>query len=68
MAKVTVSSKYQVSIPKDVRRTLKIKPGQKIEMLVFQDRLELVPLRPIKVYRGKVKGIDTTVPRGRDRV
>jgi AbrB family looped-hinge helix DNA binding protein len=67
MPKVTVSSKYQISLPREVRDALKIRPGQKIEMFIYKDRLELVPLRRLKEYRGKVRGIDTTVIRERDR-
>jgi AbrB family looped-hinge helix DNA binding protein len=68
MPKVTVSSKYQISLPREVRDALKIRPGQKIEMFVYKDRLELVPLKRLKEYRGRVRGIDTTVIRERDRL
>ncbi len=68
MSKVTVSSKYQISLPREVRDALKIRPGQKIEMFIYKDRLELVPLKRLKEYRGKVRGINTTVIRERDRL
>jgi AbrB family looped-hinge helix DNA binding protein len=68
MPKVTVSSKYQISLPREVRDALKIRPGQKIEMFVYKDRLELVPLKRLKEYRGRVRGIDTTIIRERDRL
>ncbi len=68
MTTVTVSPKYQVVIPKDVRESMEIKPGQKLQMLVYKDRIELIPLRPIEEFRGFLKGIDTTVERDPDRV
>jgi AbrB family looped-hinge helix DNA binding protein len=64
---ITVSPKYQVVIPKQVRKTLKLSPGQKIQVVVYEDRMELIPVRPLKKMRGFLKGIDTDVPRGEDR-
>ena len=65
---VTVSSKYQIVIPKEVRERLGIEPGQKVQAFAFEDRIELVPLQPIHKLRGFLKGIDTTVDREDDRV
>lgn len=65
---VTVSSKYQIVIPKEVRERLGIEPGQKVQAFAFEDRIELVPLQPIQKMRGFLKGIDTTVDRAPDRV
>ncbi|HTT67472.1 MAG TPA: AbrB/MazE/SpoVT family DNA-binding domain-containing protein [Gemmatimonadales bacterium] len=65
---VTVSPKYQVVIPQRIREALGLKPGQKIEAVQFLDRIEFIPVRPIKAMRGFLKGIDTRVPRERDRV
>ncbi|MGA2643029.1 MAG: AbrB/MazE/SpoVT family DNA-binding domain-containing protein [Spirochaetia bacterium] len=67
MATVTISPKYQVVIPKEVRERLGLTPGQKIQTIVFEDRIELIPVRPIKKMRGFLKGIDTRVPRESDR-
>jgi AbrB family looped-hinge helix DNA binding protein len=67
MATVTISPKYQVVIPKDIRERLHLTPGQKVQTIVFEDRIELIPVQPIKKMRGFVKGIDTTVPRDDDR-
>jgi len=50
---VTVSPKYQVVIPKDVREKLKIRPGQKIEAFAIGSRIELVPIEPIERFRGR---------------
>jgi len=50
---VTVSPKYQVVIPKDVRDKLKIRPGQKVEAFAIGSRIELVPVEPIERFRGR---------------
>lgn len=68
METVTVSPKFQVVIPKLVREALNIKPGQKIQVVAFQNRIELVPVVPIQSLRGIAKGIDTVVNREDDRL
>ncbi len=68
MATVTISPKYQVVIPKEVREKLGLTPGQKIQTVVFEDRIELIPVRPIKKMKGFLKGLDTKVERETDRV
>ncbi len=67
MATVTVSPKFQVVIPKEIREQLGIEVGQKVRALVVDGRIELVPLRPMRSYRGSLPGIDTEVPRDEDR-
>jgi AbrB family looped-hinge helix DNA binding protein len=49
---VTVSPKFQVVIPQSVRESLGIRPGQKVQVIQFENRIELVPLKPIKKSRG----------------
>lgn len=68
MTIVTVSPKFQVVIPQSIREALGLKPGLKIEALQYLDRVEFIPVRPAKAMRGFLEGIDTTVPRDRDRV
>lgn len=68
MTTVTVSEKFQIVIPKEVRESLGIQPGQKIEVLVFDGRAEFIPVRDIRSMRGFLKGIDTTITRDKDRL
>lgn len=63
MSVVLVSPKYQVVIPKVVREALNLRPGQRMQAIQYQNRIELVPLRPIKSARGFLCGIDTTIAR-----
>ncbi len=68
MQTVTVSPKYQVVIPKSVRETLKLRPGQKLQVVEYEGRIELIPERDIKELRGFLKGINTEFDREKDRV
>jgi len=68
MTSVTVSPKYQVVIPKEVRESLGIYSGQKVQVLTYQNRIELVPIKPMKKMRGFLKGINAKVARDKDRV
>ena len=68
MNTVTISPKYQVVIPKEIRKRLKLTPGQKVQTVAYDDRIELIPVVPIKKMKGFLKGIDTQVPRDGDRV
>ena len=67
MTTVTVSPKFQVVIPKAIREKLGLASGQKLQIVLYGDRLELVPVRPVRRMRGFLKGIDTRVPRDKDR-
>ena len=68
MGLVTVSPKFQVVIPRAVREALGIKPGQKVQVVHYDNRVELIPLKPVKRKRGFLKGIDTAVERESDRI
>jgi len=65
---VTVSPKYQVVIPKEVRESMGIVSGQKVQVLTYQNRIELIPIKPMKKLRGFLKGLNTSVKRDKDRV
>lgn len=68
MTEVTVSPKYQIVIPKEIRESMGIVSGQKVQITSYQGRIEVIPLKPMKEMRGFLKGIDTTVLREEDRV
>lgn len=68
MVTVTVSPKFQVVIPKAVRQRLGIRPGQKLQILQFSDRIEFVLVQNIKGMRGFLKGIRTDFRRDKDRI
>ena len=68
MHSVTLSPKYQVVIPLPVRRTMKLRPGQKMQVVEYEGRIELIPERDIAELRGFLKGIDTDFDREEDRV
>jgi AbrB family looped-hinge helix DNA binding protein len=57
--KVTVSPKYQVVIPRSVRKRLDIRPGQQVQMVAYDDRIELIPVRPARELRGFLRGPNT---------
>lgn len=67
MNAVTISSRYQIVIPKEIRDALGLKPGQKVQAIRRGQRIELVPLRPLEELRGFLRGIDTMVARDEDR-
>ena len=67
MGSVTVSPKFQVVIPKDVRDRMQLSPGQKMHVISYGDRIELVPVRPVRSLRGFLKGINTSFEREADR-
>jgi len=67
MEQVKVSPKFQVVIPKPVRESLGITPGQRLQVVQYGDRIELVRVRDIKEMRGFLAGIDTRFEREPDR-
>ncbi len=68
MDSVTVSPKFQVVIPREVREAMDIRPGQKVRVLQYEGRIELVPERAMRDMRGTLAGMDTSVPREPDRL
>lgn len=64
---VTLSPKYQVVIPLEIRTALRLEPGQKIQAIRVGETISLIPVKPMEEYRGFLKGIDTTVDREPDR-
>lgn len=68
MQAVTVSPKFQVVIPQAVREAMGLKPGVKLQVVHYENRIELIPVRTSKSLRGSLKGLNTDVPREEDRV
>jgi AbrB family looped-hinge helix DNA binding protein len=68
MATVTISPKYQVVIPKEIREALDLRPGQQVQAIQHGDRIELVPLVPVRQMRGFLKGMETTIDREDERL
>jgi AbrB family looped-hinge helix DNA binding protein len=63
-----ISPKFQVVIPKKLREALKLSPGQRVQMVIYGNRIEMIPLKKISEMKGFLKGIDTTVKREPDRI
>ena len=68
MTAVILSPKFQVVIPLPVRRTMGLRAGQKMQVVEYEGRIELIPDRDIAELRGFLKGINTEFDREEDRV
>lgn len=68
METVKISPKYQVVIPKKLREALNLTPGQQVQMVAFENRIEMIPVRKISEMKGFLKGITTTVEREKERI
>ena len=68
METVTVSPKYQVVIPRKMCEQIGLRPGQVVAVYAYENRIELVPVRPIQGLRGFLQDIDTSVERESDRL
>ena len=66
MDTATISSKYQIVIPRSIREKWKIKPGQKVRLIVYGNHLEVVPVRDIHEARGFLKGMSSEIVREED--
>ena len=68
MESANISPKYQIVIPKKLREALNLTPGQQVQMVAFENRIEMIPVRRISEMKGFLKGIATTVERDKDRI
>ena len=68
MEAVTISSKFQIVIPRKVRDFLQLKPGLKVQVLIYGNRIELIPMKKISEMRGFLEGIGTEIEREQDRI
>jgi AbrB family looped-hinge helix DNA binding protein len=67
MSRTTLSPKFQIVIPKEVRTILKLRPGTKFHVVEHEGHIELFPVRSAKEMRGFLRGIDPTVSRDKER-
>jgi AbrB family looped-hinge helix DNA binding protein len=67
MTTITVSPKFQVVIPKEIRKKLNLKPGQKLQVIQLGNRIEYIILKDVKESRGFLKGMNTYIDREGDR-
>ena len=68
MDTVTLSPKFQVVIPQAIRKALGLTPGEKLRVIRYGERVELIPVKKIQALRGFARGMDTTIHRDRDRL
>jgi AbrB family looped-hinge helix DNA binding protein len=68
MHTVTISPKFQVVIPQAVREAMQLLPGEKMHVLQFGQRVELIRVRDVKTFRGTLSGMNTLIDRDQDRV
>ena len=65
---VTLSNEYQLIFPEEIRETIGLKAGTSFEVISYNNRIELIPIRSIKNLKGIFKGIDTNITRDSDRI
>jgi len=68
MSTVTISPKFQVVIPLEIRKVFEIHPGEKMQMVPYGNRIELIPVKKLKKMRGFLRGINIVVKREGDRL
>jgi len=68
METVTISPRFQIVIPQQIRESMRLRSGEKARVLAFRNRIEVIPIRDVRALRGYLKGIDTSVVREGDRV
>jgi len=64
---VTISPEFQIVIPQKIREAMGLLIGEKVKMLLFKNRIEVIPVRDVRSLRGYLKGIDSSFVRERDR-
>jgi len=67
MTTVTVSPKFQIVIPRNIREKFHLSPGQKVQVISYANRIEVIPEKKISEMRGFLSGIDTSFDRDADR-
>ena len=65
---VTLSSNYQLNFPQNISETYGLEAGDAFEIISYNNRIELIPLKPMKKMKGIFQGIDTNIIREDDRI
>ena len=68
METVIISPDYQVAIPRSVCERLNLRPGQQVQVIPYENRIEVIPLRPARELRGFLQGLATDLERESDRL
>jgi AbrB family looped-hinge helix DNA binding protein len=68
METVTLSPKFQVVIPRAIRESLHLTPGEKLRVFEYANRVEFMTVRPMQQMRGFLRGMDTTIECEEDRL
>ena len=68
MTTVTLSPKFQIVLPKEIRDELDLASGMKFEVVAYAQRIQLIPLQSLGSLKGILKGMDTTIKREKDRL
>lgn len=68
MEKVTISPKFQVVTPRSIRERMDLRPGQQVQVIQYENRIEFIPLRPAREPRGSLRGMPTDLARDPDRL
>jgi AbrB family looped-hinge helix DNA binding protein len=68
MNTVTLSNKYQLDLPREIGETFGLEVGDSFEIISYNNRIELIPIKPIQKLKGIFRGIDTNIIREDDRI
>jgi AbrB family looped-hinge helix DNA binding protein len=68
MNTITLSNKYQLDLPREIGETFGLEVGDSFEIISYNNRIELIPIKPIQKLKGIFKGIDTNIIREDDRI
>jgi len=68
MDTVTISPKFQVVIPQRIREAMGLRSGEKVQMIAYRNRIEIIPIQEVRKLRGAFKGMNTSFEREGDRL
>jgi hypothetical protein len=68
MTVLSLSENYKLELTPDIIAKTKISPGQKFQVLVKNDIIELIPMKNVREFRGFLQGMNTEIERDNDRL